>query len=110
MTQIKKEANETPSTPPKPGSSQLKMSISNNEISLDGTESKSVLESLNTSNSSLGSLNNDTLDKLSEIHPDEYNEIPTVPLIEIPDNVRVEAGQHWRLKEAILNSFYFEAA
>ena len=115
VTQIKKESgSDAPMTPPKPGSSQLRLSISNNEISLDHSEPKSALETLNSSSNSESSReagNNDTLDKISEIHADEFEMgEPSVPLIQIPDDIRREAGQQWRLKEAIMNSFHFGKA
>ena len=115
LSQIKKESgSEAPMTPPKPGSSQMRLSISNTEISLDQSEPKSALESLNDSsgsNSSRGDGTNDTLDKISEIHADEFDTSESlVPLIQIPDSIRQEAGQQWRLKEAIMNSFHFGKA
>ena len=114
ITQIKKESGaEAPMTPPKPGSSQLKLSISNTEINLEQSEPKSALEALDStsgSNSSRDS-NNDTLDKISEIHAEEFEMgEPSVPLIQIPDDIRLEAGHQWRLKEAIMNSFHFGKA
>ena len=116
VAQIKKESGgDAPMTPPKPGSSQLRLSISNNAINLDHSDpsQKSVLESLNNSdsNSSREASTNDTLDKISEIHAEEFElGEPTVPLIQIPNEIRTEAGQQWRLKEAIMNSFHFGKA
>ena len=115
VTQIKKESGlETPMTPPKPSSSQLRLSISNTEISLGQSGSKSALESLNDSSDSNSSRDigaDDTLDKLSEINAEEFEMgEPSLPSIKIPDEIRVEAGQQWRLKEAIMNSFHFGKA
>ena len=87
----------------------MKLSVSNSQISLDENAPPSSLDILNTSNSSNGSQPSiDTLDKLSEINSDELED--TVPLIEIPNDIRTEAGSNWRLKEAILNSFHFGTA
>ena len=92
------------STPPKPNvGSKLKLSVSSSQISLADDTPLSALESLN--NSSGSDPSTDTLDKLSEIGSDELAD--PVPLIQIPDNIRAEAGTNWRLKEAILNSFHF---
>lgn len=97
------------STPPKPGSSSLKMSISNSQISLDENMHPSSLDMLDASTSSGDTHNSsDPLDKLSEINSDELED--PVPLIEIPSDIRSEAGSNWRLKEAILNSFHFGTA
>ena len=95
-----KEPDLAPSTPPKPSS--LKLSISNGNIPLDNQ--KSALESLDASTSSDGSTSLDPLEKISEINSDDVD--PGVSKIEIPDEIRQEAGQNWRLKEAILNSFH----
>jgi len=102
---IVKESDVPPSTPPKPSPSGMKLSISNSEISLN--EQKSALDALNTTTSSESSINSqsDTLDKLSEITSDDVD--VGVSKIDIPDEIRKEAGQNWRLKEAILNSFHF---
>ena len=102
---VEKESEILISTPPKPGPSGLRLSISNSKISLNGQ--KSALESLDASTSSDGSSNiqSDTLDKLPELTSDELD--TGVSKIEIPEDIRREAGQNWRLKEAILNSFHF---
>lgn len=97
------------STPPKPGQSSMKLSISSGKISLDeDTQPLSSLDLLNSSSSSENKSLDDTLDKLSEIGSDEFDE--KVPIINIPDDIRAEAGSNWRLKEAILNSFHFGKA
>lgn len=94
----------TQSTPPKPTSSKMKLSVSNSKISIADETQPSTLDLLNISSSS-DSQSNDTLDKLSEIGSDELED--TVPTISIPDDIRTEAGTNWRLKEAILNSFHY---
>ena len=111
VTAVKKEkVNENVmSTPPKPGQSNLKLSVSSGKIALeDDSQPLSSLDLLNESNSSDDKSLNDTLDKLSEIESDEFDE--KVPIIKIPDDIRAEAGSNWRLKEAILNSFHFGKA
>ena len=97
------------STPPKPGQSNMKLSVSNSKIALEeDSQPLSSLDLLNDSNSSENKSMDDTLDKLSEIESDEFDE--KLPIIKIPDNIRAEAGSNWRLKEAILNSFHFGKA
>ena len=45
----------------------------------------------------------------SEDSSDDMKE-PNLPEISIPDAIRKEAGQHWRLKEAILASYHYGRA
>ena len=88
-------------TPPK---SNLKLSISANKIDILDDTPLSNLDELNNSSSSENASGTDVLNELPELDSDEISQ---TPVIEIPQEVRLEAGQNWRLKEAILNSFIF---
>ena len=96
-----KSHSESAVTPPK---SNLKLSISANKIDILDDTPLSNLDALNNSSSSENASGTDPLNELPELDSDE---ITQTPIIEIPQEVRLEAGQNWRLKEAILNSFIF---
>ena len=98
----KTQSNVSSTTPPK---QSMRMSVSTSKIDITDDMPLSNLDELNNSTSTENNSGSALLNDLPELDSDELNH--THPVIEIPQEVRLEAGQNWRLKEAILNSFIF---
>lgn len=82
-----------------------KVKIESKQIESGDDIPLSCLEELFSSSSGSSSKHNDTLGDL-EFASDEIEDT-SIPVISFPDLTRNEAGPNWRIKEALLNSYYF---
>ena len=90
-------------------SGNRKLTILSPEIKIHDDLPLTALEELYSSSSESTEIVKTSSDDLAELNSDELEDDSVAPLT-IPDNIRTEVGANWRLKEALLNSYYFGKA